>query len=159
MNGWLRPVPNRIFGSTGTVLLRFQRFLSRSLSVLSLSIIFLSIGSGFPASEARAESPVSASVRVDEIRLEGNRVVDAEAISSQIDLAPGPLTRSEITAQVKDLYATGFFDQVNAKIVEESGRSVTRRRPSRSQSPRARYCRNARRHRRLRPRGRRGRHR
>ena len=56
------------------------------------------------------------SIQIDQVLVEGNRRIDSEVIRQQLSVTPGTLTSSEISADVKELYRTGFFDQVNAVI-------------------------------------------
>jgi outer membrane protein insertion porin family len=71
------------------------------------------------AEEGARSAPLGGSIRVDGFRLEGNRVIDSDAIRSQISLEPGSLQRITIRKQVKDLFDTGFFDQVTTRVVVE----------------------------------------
>lgn len=64
---------------------------------------------------ARAETPnTNEIILFDRIELKGMQRIDTEAIRSQISLQSGKSTRSALSRQIKDLFETGFFDQVTA---------------------------------------------
>lgn len=69
---------------------------------------------------------VSASERVvDEIVVEGNRRVASDTVLLQITSVAGtPFSAETVRADVKEIYRTGFFEQVTAKI-RESKDSMT----------------------------------
>jgi outer membrane protein insertion porin family len=56
---------------------------------------------------------------IEGVAIEGNRAVDAAAIRAQLVKQKGSLTNEEVSASVKALYLTGFFDQVSASIVDQ----------------------------------------
>lgn len=66
------------------------------------------------------------SVSVQGIDIAGNQRVDSEAIKLQIKKQSGTITTEEVTEDIKTLYSTGFFDQVEASVVESGGRTLLR---------------------------------
>ncbi|MCI5065986.1 outer membrane protein assembly factor BamA [bacterium] len=97
-------------------------------ALLVLRVILLCVAIAFPISPLFAEDASSGSrdtVSIDAVRLEGNRAIDSEALFSQINISSGALSREEISAEVRNLFETGFFDQVQAKREQTSdGRSI-----------------------------------
>ncbi|MCB0329200.1 MAG: outer membrane protein assembly factor BamA [Bdellovibrionales bacterium] len=108
---------------------RFFAFFVAALFVASpIPVAFAESDSDSSVSDSSvsdSSGPDRAITDVDMIRLEGNRAIDSEALRSQITLRPGKLSRDAISTQVKNLFETGFFDQVNAKLeVDERGRAL-----------------------------------
>lgn len=65
------------------------------------------------------------SVAVSSVEVVGNRRIDANAIKAQISGSSGRVSAETINNDVKNLYNSGFFDQVTVSVVHEpSGRSV-----------------------------------
>lgn len=56
-------------------------------------------------------------IQVDSVDVTGYKRIDKAAIIQQLKVKSGIVSRDQITAEVKSLYATGFFDQVTAKVV------------------------------------------
>lgn len=59
---------------------------------------------------------------IDGVRVEGNNRIDTAAVVEQVKHKSGSINSDEISEEVKTLYATGFFDQVTAKILSEGGK-------------------------------------
>lgn len=77
--------------------------------LLTSLILFLSIQA------AQAETlHTNEIILFDHIELKGMQRIDTEAIRSQISLQSGTSTRGDLSEQIKDLFETGFFDQVSA---------------------------------------------
>jgi outer membrane protein insertion porin family len=57
---------------------------------------------------------------VDGVIVDGNRRIDGNAIKAQLKHTSGSVTSSQINADVKTLYNTGFFDQVVVSVVASS---------------------------------------
>lgn len=57
---------------------------------------------------------------VDEVRIEGNHRIDTSAIRLQLKKASGVVSTQDLSDEVKALYKTGFFEQVQAGIIPVS---------------------------------------
>ncbi len=86
----------------------------------ALVSVFLSTVLFFPAG-ASAQQPAADTFHVDEVRLEGNRRIDTNAIRLQLKKTSGLLGSEDISDEVKILYRTGFFDQVQAGVLPVPG--------------------------------------
>ncbi len=75
---------------------------------------------------ANAETP-ERTYQINAIEVQGNQRVDSAAILAQLKAKPGSITSGAITADVKSLYETGFFDQVSAKIVSTDSKKTALR--------------------------------
>jgi len=53
---------------------------------------------------------------IRDVRVEGNKRIDLAAIKAQLKTAPGSVSAEQVNNDVKALYNTGFFDQVQAKM-------------------------------------------
>ena len=58
---------------------------------------------------------------VEGVIIDGNRRIDANAVRAQLKGTTGAVSTSQINADVKTLYNTGFFDQVVVSAVPGSG--------------------------------------
>ena len=71
----------------------------------------------FP-SPAFGEAQGGTSYQVRDVGIVGNTRVDGSAVRAQLKVVPGAVKASEISADVKAIYQTGFFDQVTARVVD-----------------------------------------
>jgi outer membrane protein insertion porin family len=93
------------------------------LRVLSISIA--AIVSVIASDLAGAQS--SDVVSVAGVEVVGNRRIDGNAIKAQIAGSGGRVSADTINNDVKNLYNSGFFDQVTVSVVHEpNGRSILR---------------------------------
>lgn len=95
-------------------------FLCRRL--LGASLMFFA-GMVFNVTAAQAQTGIGSSYVVDELRLDGNRRIDSTAIKLQLKKTSGPVSSEEIGEEVKTLYRTGFFEQVQAGVIPVDGKS------------------------------------
>ena len=58
---------------------------------------------------------------IDDVSIEGNLRIESAAIRQQLKQTSGAVSSESISADVKTLYRTGFFDQVTASIVRSDG--------------------------------------
>lgn len=58
-------------------------------------------------------------IQIREIEVVGNERIDSEAVREYITLQTGAVSRKEVTEQVKELFQTGFFEQVLANLQED----------------------------------------
>jgi outer membrane protein insertion porin family len=80
-------------------------------------VLLLLLAAGIGVRPARAERLGV----LEEIRVEGNRVADRELVVTSIGLKPGdPLTREDVQAAIRKLYALGLFDGIDV-YAEEAG--------------------------------------
>ena len=86
----------------------FSRPLMRSFSWTLLVLWAAALGSLC----AEAEE-----LNIDEVAVEGNQRVEVAAIRQQLKAVSGRVTTDEIDQDVKNLYQTGFFDQVAVSVV------------------------------------------
>ncbi|MBI5251674.1 MAG: outer membrane protein assembly factor BamA [Desulfomonile tiedjei] len=74
--------------------------------------------------------------KVGEIKIEGNKRIQREAILNKIDMKPGkPFRRAALGDEIKELYSMGYFDDVQIQAEETSKgemdlRIVLKERPS-----------------------------
>ena len=61
---------------------------------------------------------------ITSIAVEGNARVDEKIIRETIRSAPGTVSRQQINEDIKKLYQTGYFEQVQVKLRTEAGQSV-----------------------------------
>ncbi|MCB9029761.1 MAG: hypothetical protein H6619_01810, partial [Deltaproteobacteria bacterium] len=61
---------------------------------------------------------------VSSVDIAGNKKVDKSALLLQIESKAGVVDRAKVTEDIKTLFGTGFFEQVQAKIVRDAGREV-----------------------------------
>lgn len=66
----------------------------------------------------------SGAFKVDEIAIDGNRRIDTAAIKMQLKVSPGMVTAEQVSGSIKELYRTGFFDQVSASVVTSDTKPV-----------------------------------
>jgi outer membrane protein insertion porin family len=64
------------------------------------------------------------SFEVDKVNLVGTQRIDEDAVRISLTAKPGPVTRITIRRDIRSLYKTGFFEQVEARIDEEEGTSI-----------------------------------
>ncbi len=65
------------------------------------------------------------SISVQDVVVSGNKKTDETALGLQIDAKAGSVLRTTVDKDVKALFGTGFFDQVQAVITKDSkGRSI-----------------------------------
>lgn len=95
-----------------------EKVRSASSKFINLTVLFISIVFLLPFSEASGQSDVS---RVRTVEIDGNGRVDSEVIREIIAVAPGDISRAKINQDIKNLFKTGFFEQVQARLVEEGG--------------------------------------
>ncbi len=84
-----------------------------------------------PVAEARAEDPLEITLRlpdepVAEVRVEGNRRVDTEAILADLETRAGArLSRDAIRRDLARIYAHGFFDDVVVRLLDAKEAGTT----------------------------------
>ena len=67
------------------------------------------------------------SYSIGAVRVAGSKRTDQAALAVSLASKPGTVSSDTVDADIKTLYATGFFDQVEASVVrDDSGRSVLR---------------------------------
>ena len=72
-----------------------------------------------------AEASAQAGKTVDDIRIDGNRRVEAEAVRRNIRQKVGePLSYDQVSRDLRAIYALGFFDDVQVDATEEGGKLV-----------------------------------
>jgi outer membrane protein insertion porin family len=88
------------------------RALPKAQAVVALVLLAVRVG---------AEEPV----RLDAVRIAGNRRVEEEALRVRLGTGPGAAYRADVVdADVRALYAMGFFDNVEADLSREQDRWV-----------------------------------
>lgn len=102
----------------------FFRLFRVVVGVLSAWLFIILAGGFLWAPTVSAE--VGVSYQIDQTLIEGNRQIDAAAIKAQLKKLSGEISAADISASVKTLYLTGFFDQVSATVVPLPGRSERR---------------------------------
>lgn len=81
-------------------------FLNRGYGLPLLAVLLFSIAPAVCAAEV-----------IDEVTVEGNRRIPTSTVSLQVSSTPGAeLDESAVQADVKEIYKTGFFEQVTAKV-------------------------------------------
>ncbi len=91
---------------------------ARGIAIGSI-LVFLAVVSGW--SIARAQAPQI----VSEVRISGNQRVEADAIRIHISSRPGgPYDEATVDQDVKAIYKMGLFEQVNAEVGHENGRTI-----------------------------------
>ncbi|NLF26116.1 MAG: hypothetical protein GX589_10750, partial [Deltaproteobacteria bacterium] len=97
------------------------------LADLALRCCFVAVGALlvtlFSAVVVFAES---ASYEISEIEIQGNRRIDTAAIKLNLKAVPGRVDAALINEDIKTLYKTGYFDQVNAALVNKNGKYCLR---------------------------------
>ena len=93
-----------------------------------LAVSFVTLTTPLPIN-AGAEEAVSNADReppiVAEVRIEGNRLVESDAILVHISQEPDqPLDEGAVTDDVKSIYRMGFFDIVSTKLVNDGDETV-----------------------------------
>ncbi len=64
-------------------------------------------------------------IKVNVVSVSGNKKTDATALSLQLSAKPGSVSQDTIDADVKALFGTGFFEQVEAVVSRDaSGRAI-----------------------------------
>jgi len=92
---------------------RIVKFLDRggralgSLTLLVVLMVGSALASGSEPGELKG---------VKDIRITGNQRVDSAALRTQLTSNPGAVTPESVSADIKALYRTGFFDQVSAAV-------------------------------------------
>ena len=76
---------------------------------------------------ALRERPAERAGNIDRITVTGNRRVDTEAIAKKISSKEGePFSSDTIKEDIRNIYATGYFDDVTASLAETaSGKALT----------------------------------
>lgn len=69
---------------------------------------------------ARAAGGSGESYTVQSVVIEGNQRIDSAAVRAQIKSVPGPVSSALVSADIKAIYATGFFAQVSAAVVTDA---------------------------------------
>ncbi len=64
--------------------------------------------------------------RIDGVLIEGNRNIDTDAIKLQLKHPTGELSDQAISEEVKNLYRTEFFDQVEASVISNAGKTYVK---------------------------------
>lgn len=67
------------------------------------------------------------SFQIASVEIEGCRRVDAQAVQEQLEHRSGTVTAAQIDSDVKRIYATGFFDQVSATLVDDGEKKSLKR--------------------------------
>lgn len=91
---------------------------------LCVSMLAVAVLSCAFVRDAHSEVP---SYVVSDVEIEGNRRIDTDAIKVQIKGSHGRVTSDEISEDIKNLYNTGFFDQISVSAVNDgAGRTHLR---------------------------------
>jgi outer membrane protein insertion porin family len=77
------------------------------------------------ASARVAVAQGSESYVVHGVEIEGNRRIDTGAVMSQLASVPGRITATQLSDDVRTLYNSGYFDQVQVGVVPRGDGSVT----------------------------------
>lgn len=81
---------------------------SKAISIVSIfAVVLLGVVSNSKADDSYA---------ISSVQIEGNKRIDLAAIRAQLKVAPGSVSTEQVNNDVKALYNTGFFDQVQAKV-------------------------------------------
>lgn len=76
---------------------------------------------GWLGDEAAHAAPGRESAqRVAAVLIEGNQRIDTAAIRAQVKSVAGPVDPATVSADIKAIYATGFFAQVSAAVVPDA---------------------------------------
>lgn len=100
------------------------------ISQLKRALIYclLTLGVGLivipPCSSQAIES--AASFNISSIEIAGNQRTDSRAITEKLERSSGSFTSDQITEQIKEIYRTGFFEEITASIVESANGKVLR---------------------------------
>jgi outer membrane protein insertion porin family len=84
----------------------------------------LVIGFGNPLIESASAAPLDAKpagFEIAGVQVRGNQRIDENAIVQLLTHRSGRVTNAQISADIKILYQTGFFDQVSASLVDGPG--------------------------------------
>ena len=98
-------------------------------SVVSSAVwgLLLTTAYGLPANAANkpAQEEVSATGKIESVRIEGNQRVESSTVMSYLGIKSGSkLNQAEIDTSLKNLYATGFFSDV--KLLKSGNALVVR---------------------------------
>ena len=78
------------------------------------------VGFALPASAQSGDS-----YTVHSVEIEGNRRIDTGAVRSQLASLPGRVSSAQLSEDVKTLYNSGYFDQVQVGVVPRGDGTVT----------------------------------
>ncbi len=89
-------------------------------ALLTLALVLLALVGA--AGVARAEEPASAEGTVTKVVIEGNRRIEDATVLSSIGMRRGDeLTPYKVRRDLKSVYSTGFFDDVQVEILPDEG--------------------------------------
>jgi len=74
----------------------------------------------FSVGNARAAGGRGESYAVKSVVIEGTQRIDTAAVRAQIKSIPGTVSAETVSADIKAIYATGFFAQVSAAVVPDA---------------------------------------